>query len=122
MAKIFQFKSVSDSDLNRLKTGLLARMRIPASVLRASKVEQFLTCGKKNCRCRRGHKHGPFQYLVQCLAVGKVRKFLLKSEAQRKQADASIAGHVAFQEQMEELSQINTELLRRGLPLDGMGA
>jgi hypothetical protein len=93
-------------------------MSIPASAVRASSVRQFLTCGKKNCRCQRGRKHGPFQYLVQCLGVGSIRKFLLKTPAQREQARASIAAHSVFQEQLEELSQINTELLRRGALLN----
>ena len=63
-------------------------------------------------------KHGPFHYLVQCMGVGKVRKFLLKTPAEREQARESIAAHAAFQTRMEELSQINTELLRRGERLD----
>lgn len=53
------------------------------------------------------------------MGVGSVRKFLLKTAAQKEQAVVSIAAFVAFHEQLEELSQINTELLRRGLPLDG---
>jgi hypothetical protein len=48
------------------------------------------------------------------LAVGNVRKFLLKTAAQREQAGLSIAAYAQFHEQLEELSQINTELLRRG--------
>ena len=72
------------------------------------------TCGKANCRCRRGFKHGPFFYLVQCLGTGRVRKFLLKTPAQRKQARTGIAAHLKLQRQLAELSEINTELLRRG--------
>ena len=118
MAKTFNLKGASDPDLTRRKIALLAGMRIPASAVRASYVRQFLTCGKKNCRCQRGMKHGPFHYLVQCLGVGSVHKFLLKTPAQREQARASVAAHSIFQEQLEELSQINAELLRRGELLD----
>ena len=28
-----------------------------------SLVEQYVTCGKPRCRCRRGQKHGPLYYL-----------------------------------------------------------
>ncbi len=28
-----------------------------------SLVEQYVTCGKPNCRCARGAKHGPLYYL-----------------------------------------------------------
>jgi hypothetical protein len=118
MAKIFHFKRVSAVGLNHRKKALLTHMRVPGNAIRASRVRQFLTCGKKNCRCQRGHKHGPFEYFVQCMGVGIVRKFLLKTVAQKEQARATIAAYVTFQEQLEELSQINTELLRRGLPVD----
>jgi hypothetical protein len=122
MAKIFYLRNVSDADLTKRKSALLKSMRIPGNALRASRVRQFLTCGKKNCRCQRGRKHGPFQYLVQCMAVGSIRKFLLKTAAQQEQAGLSIAAYVTFQKQLEELSQINTELLRRGLPVDAAPA
>jgi flagellar biosynthesis/type III secretory pathway chaperone len=52
------------------------------------------------------------------MGVGNIRKFLLKTPAQREQARASIAAHAEVQADLEELSQINTELLRRGELLD----
>jgi len=97
------------------KAILLARFQPAPDLLRASYVTQFLTCGKPNCRCRRGFKHGPFYYLVQCLGTGRVRKFLLKTPTQRKQARAGIAAHLEMQRRLAELSEINTELLRRGV-------
>ena len=93
---------------------LLARLHPAPGCLRASYVKQYLTCGKPNCRCHRGFKHGPFYYLVQCLGAGNVHKFLLKTPAQRKQARAGIAAHLKLQRRLAELSEINTELLRRG--------
>ena len=105
--------------LQKRKTGLLQQMLVPPDFLRASYVKQYLTCGKSNCRCRRGLKHGPFYYLVQCLRGGKIRKFLLKTPQQRQQARASIAAHLKFQRRLAELSEINTELLRHGETFDG---
>jgi len=32
-------------------------------VLAGSLVKQFVVCGKPGCRCQRGQKHGPFNYL-----------------------------------------------------------
>jgi hypothetical protein len=114
MAKTIHIRSTGTASLLHRKTVLLKGLRIPSSYVRASYVEQFLTCGKKNCRCFRGYKHGPFHYLVQCVGVGRVRKFLLKTPSQREQARAGIAAHAEVQARLEELSQINTELLRRG--------
>ncbi|MEI6196035.1 MAG: DUF6788 family protein [Verrucomicrobiota bacterium] len=100
--------------LKKRKAALLSRLQPSPDLVRASYVRQYLTCGKKNCRCRRGFKHGPFFYLVQCLGTGRVRKFLLKTPAQCKQARAGIAAHLNLQRRLAELSEINTELLRRG--------
>jgi len=32
-------------------------------MMAGSLVEQYVTCGKSGCRCRRGQKHGPLYYL-----------------------------------------------------------
>ena len=62
---------------------------------------------------QRGFKHGPFYYLVQCLGTRMIKKYLLKTASQRKQARAGIAAHLKFQRQLAKLSEINTKLLRR---------
>ena len=114
MVKTIDLRKLSADRLEKRKAGLLRQTRAPTGLIRASFVTQYLTCGKKNCRCQRGFKHGPFHYLVQCLGTGRVRKFLLKTPAQRKQARAGIAAHLKLQRRLAELSEINTELLRRG--------
>lgn len=119
MAKTATFRDRATPALQKHKAALLARLRPSPQLLRASYVRQYLTCGKPNCRCRRGFKHGPFYYLVQCLGTGRVRKFLLKTSGQRKQARAGIAAHLTLQRQLAELSEINTELLRRGESFEG---
>ena len=114
MAKTVDPAKPAVEALQAKKAALLDQILVPSNFLRASYVKQYLTCGKANCRCRRGFKHGPFYYLVQCLGAGQVRKFLLKTPEQRRQARAGIAAHLNFQRQLAELSEINTELLRRG--------
>jgi len=113
MVKTINAREVPVIRLQERKAVLLRQLAVPGGLVRASFVKQYLTCGKKNCRCRRGFKHGPFYYLVQCLGTGRVRKFLLKTPAQRQQARAGIAAHLKFQRRLAELSEINTELLRR---------
>ena len=113
MAKIFHAQGQSAISLEKRRLTLLKSLIPPQGAIRASYVRQFVTCGKKNCRCQRGHKHGPFHYLVQCLGTGKVRKFLLKTPEARKQARAGVSAYTEYPGRLEELSQINTELLRR---------
>jgi len=114
MARIFELKRKPTLALRRRKRALLQQLRPPPELLRASCVEQLLTCGKAACPCHQGQKHGPYYYLTLCLAAGHVRKFLLKSPEQQLQARDGTAAYAQFMEQIEELSQINAELLRRG--------
>jgi hypothetical protein len=119
MARIFELHRKSTLALRQRKQGLLRQLRLPPNVLRASCVEQFLTCGKPACPChhRQDRRHGPYYYLALCLGTGRMRKFLLKKTDPQQQARAGTAAYSQFMEGVEELSQINAELLRRGDPL-----
>jgi hypothetical protein len=48
------------------------------------------------------------------LAPGRVLKFLLKTDAQQQQGRKGVQAYQQLWEGLEELSQINAELLRRG--------
>jgi hypothetical protein len=122
MARVHSLRRKSTLALRQRKAALLRQLALPPHAIRASVVERFGTCGKSNCACHQGQKHGPYYYLTQCLAPGRVQKFLLKSAADRQSARQATAAFNGFYEGLEELSQINTELLRRGEPLGGSGS
>lgn len=118
MARIFSLRRKSTLALRQRKDRLLTQLKLCPDSIRASFVERYSVCGKSQCACRRGGaKHGPFYYLTQCLAVGRINKFLLKTQTQQQVAKAAIEHYRHFEELLEELSQINTELLRREEPL-----
>lgn len=114
MAKIYKLLRTSTLALRQRKAALLRRLAVPADFLRASYVERFTTCGKSNCVCAQGQKHGPFYYLASGLAQGRVLKFLLKTSTQQQTAQQGVSAYHELWEGLEELSQINAELLRRG--------
>lgn len=114
MAKVHALRRLSTLALRQRRQRLVAQLRLPPHLIRASVVERFATCGKPNCACAHGQKHGPFYYLTQCLAVGHIQQFLLKSPADLQCARAATAAFNQFYDGLEELSQVNTELLRRG--------
>ena len=119
MARIFN-TSKSTLALRNRKRFLLSQLKIYPDSLRASLVQRFSRCGKTNCSCRHGGpKHGPFYYLTQCLAAGKMNKFPVKEPAHQQAARQAIDHYRHLQEQLEELSQINAELLRREENLGG---
>lgn len=117
VAKIFKLRRTSTLALRQRKAALLGRLKVPPDLLRASFVERFTACGKPNCCCAQGQRHGPFYYLVSNLAVGHVLKFLLKGAEQQNSAKQAVEHYQNHWEGLEELSQINAELLRRGEPL-----
>lgn len=117
MAKIYQLRRTSTLALRQRKAALLRQLAVPPDLLRASYVERFTTCGKSNCGCAQGQKHGPFYYLVSGLSKGTVLKFLLKTPSQQQKGQQGVAAYQEFWEGLEELSQINAELLRRDDPL-----
>ena len=117
MAKIYKLRRTSTLALRQRKATLVRQLAIPPHFLRASYVERFTTCGKANCVCAHGQKHGPFYYLASGLAPGQVLKFLLKTPDQQRDGRQGVAAYQHLWEGLEELSQINAELLRRGEPL-----
>ena len=119
MAKIFKLRRTSTLALRQRKAALRRQLTVPPDLLRASYVERFTTCGKPNCACAQGQRHGPFYYLTSNLAPGQVLKFLLKDPAQQQAAQQGVRNYQTHWQRLEELSQINAELLRRGESLQG---
>ena len=119
MAKIPAVRRRSTLALRQRRSALRRHRALPPQAIRASVVERFGPCGKPSCACHAGARHGPYDYLTRCVAVGHVRKFLLKTPAVLATARDAVAAFNRFYAGLEELSQINAERLRRGEPLHG---
>lgn len=121
MARVHSLRPKSTLALRLRKASLLRQLAVPPHLIRASVVERYGTCGTPTCACHQAsrYKHGPYYYLTQCLAPGRVQKFQLKSGEQQRAARAATAAFNDFYDLLEELSQINTELFRRGEALEG---
>lgn len=81
-------------------------------ILRGSLSERFLTCGKPDCRCARGERHGPVWYLSVSLDQSQ-RTGTTVPPQQLEQVRRGIASYHRVKEQLEQISDINRELLRR---------
>ena len=118
MSKILSLRRTSTLALRQRKAQLLRSFQSPAQLLHASLIERFLKCGKANCHCHTGGpKHGPFFYLNRCFGPGQVQSLLLKSPEQVARARQGVAAYAQALAVLDELSQLNRELLRRGEPL-----
>lgn len=103
--------------LRQRKAHLLRTLTFPQDAIHASFLERFLKCGRPNCHCRKGKKHGPFFYLSRCLPKRQMRTLLLKEQPQILQARQGVQAYQQLLESLDQLSWINWELLRRGEPL-----
>jgi len=103
--------------LRQRKAHLLHCLKPPPGLLHASLLERYLKCGRPNCHCRLGDKHGPFFYLSRCLAQGQMQTLLLKGQNQVAQARQSVAAYRQLVQTLDQLSWLNWELLRRREPL-----
>jgi hypothetical protein len=120
MSKIQPLNRLSTLALRQRKAHLVRAFHLPPHLLHASLVERFMQCGKPNCHCHTaGTKHGPFFYLNRCFAKGQMQSLLLKTPDQIAQARQSLAAYAQIQERLDQISQINHELLRRGESLAG---
>jgi hypothetical protein len=115
MSKIQSLKRTSTLALRQRRATLLRSFHLPQEILHASLVERFIRCGKPNCRCHNPDcRHGPFFYLTRSFGKGQMQSLLLKSPAQIEQARSSLAAYLQVKQVLDEISQINHELLRRG--------
>jgi len=94
----------------------LARLLPPAEeVLRGSLVERYVTCGNPDCRCARGQRHGPIWYLTVTLGIGRTAGGVVPPE-QVEQVRRWIENYRKVKDDLEKISEINRELLRRSRP------
>jgi len=108
-------------DLSRLSTLALRNRRegltklLPPlrDILRGSLTERYLTCGKPECRCARGERHGPFWYLSVSLDQTHRRGTTVPSH-QVAEVRRGMESYHRIKEHLEKISEINRELLRRG--------
>ncbi len=111
---------VERENLSRLSTlalrnrreGLLKLLPPLREVLRGSLTERFLTCGKPDCRCARGERHGPIWYLSVSLDQSHRTGTTVPSQ-QIAEVRRGIQSYHRVKEHLEKISDINRELLRR---------
>lgn len=103
---------VSTLALRNRRESLLKLLPPLRGILRGSLTERFLTCGKPDCRCARGERHGPVWYLSVSLDQAHRTGTTVPSD-QITQVRRGIEDYHRVKEHLEKISDINRELLRR---------
>lgn len=101
--------------LTRRRQQLLDELGALGPVLRATVIERFTQCGKGNCKCMRGEKHGPSYYLAVSYAKGRTRQVYIPKTL-RPVAETWVQNYHQALAVLEEVSSIDLELLRRKTP------
>ena len=66
--------------LNKERDATLWKLLEPAPMITGSFYEVFKTCSKPNCRCQKGHRHGPFAALNICIDGKQRLKMVRKAD------------------------------------------
>src|SRR5271156_4267495 len=83
-----------------------------AAMLRGSLIERYKQCGKPNCQCVDGQKHGPIYYLS--VSMPGTRPVMVYVPLEYKAlTEEALANYRETQQIMEKISDINRELLAR---------
>lgn len=115
-----QSRQVSTLALEQRRKGQLRGLPDLQQILRGSLVERYLTCGKANCKCARGQRHGPVWYLTVSLGPGRTVGMQVPA-AKLGQVRQWLENHRQVKERLEDIAAINWELLRRERKSGGRG-
>lgn len=103
---------LSELALRQRRQGLARLLPPVTEILRGSLIERYVTCGNPACKCARGERHGPVWYLTVTLGVGRTTGGIIAQEAV-DQVRRWIENYHKLKDQVEKISEINRELLRR---------
>jgi len=75
-------------------------------------MERYLTCGNPDCKCARGERHGPVWYLSVTLDQSHRAGCTVPGD-QVEQVRRWIENYHQVKQNLEKISDINRELMRR---------
>jgi hypothetical protein len=106
-------KTLSTLALRRRRATLARTLPDLQHLLRGSLVERFVTCGKPNCKCARGERHGPLYYLTVSRPGRRTQGWYVPPD-RLPEVRAWLANYQRVKGHLEAISDLNRELLRRG--------
>ena len=106
-----ELSRLSELALRQRKVGL-AKLPPVGEILRGSLMERYVTCGNPACKCARGERHGPSWYLSVTLGPGRTMGSIVPDE-KVEEVRGWIENYHQLKDQLEKISDINRELLRR---------
>ena len=106
-----ELSRLSELALRQRRQGL-AKLPAVVEILRGSLMERYVTCGNPSCKCARGERHGPTWYFSVTLGPGRTTGSIIPEE-KVDEVRGWIENYHRLKDQLEKISDINRELLRR---------
>ena len=96
------------SQLGSARKILETKIMNTGSLVKASYYERFIVCGKPNCKCARGEKHGP----VPWVTAGKGKGIVSTSVPAENvpQVKEMVQSYKDFRNAQKEIKKINAEI------------
>lgn len=98
--------------LRQRRQGLAKLLPPITEILRGSLLQRYVTCGNPACKCAKGERHGPIWYLTVTLGRGHTTGGIIPEE-KAAEVRSWIENYHKLKDQLEKISEINRELLRR---------
>jgi len=95
------------------REALLRELSGQALLIEGSCFERSLTCVRKDCRCHKGEKHGPYCYIE--VRTGKKKRQVYIPRAHEAAVKGGIAQAARVHEILQSVTRINLELMRLGV-------
>jgi hypothetical protein len=99
------------AEIRRRRAALARRLGRRGELMRGSLAEIYVRCGRKDCRCAQGQKHGPYLYVS--VFQGRRTKSVYVPRHLEGEVRRWVANALAVQGDIFEITRLNIELLRR---------
>ena len=104
----------------RRRISLLARrLGRRGALMRGSLAQLYVRCGRKDCRCAQGQKHGPYLYVS--VFQGRRTKSVYVPRHLETEVRQWVRNAQAVQKDLLEITRLNAERLRRARESEGKG-
>jgi hypothetical protein len=85
------------------------------NILRGSIIERYKRCGKSGCKCAKGRGHGPKYYLSVSFPGRRPEMIYIPLDV-KKNVESCLGNFQILRQQLEEVTRLNLELLKRKEP------
>jgi len=97
-------------ELKEQRAQLLEELASLSQLLHGSWVERYSVCSRRDCKCRKGERHGPRYYLVINEGGRQLQKYIPQSQLEA--AQTGLKQYHRLLEILDQITHINLQLIK----------